>query len=124
MLKGYGKREILVRLGFIQMEERKYGEAIEDFKKVLDKNPSDFEALGNISVCYYMMKDYSSSINYSKKLISFYPENVKPYLSLGDAFLGTGDTVNALNSYNKAAELNKDSKFESEINSRIQHIKK
>ena len=124
VLKGYGKREILVRLGFIQMEERKYGEAIEDFKKVLDKNPSDFEALGNISVCYYMMKDYSSSINYSKKLISFYPENVKPYLSLGDAFLGTGDTVNALNSYNKAAELNKDSKFESEINSRIQHIKK
>ena len=122
--RGFEKREILIRLGFIQMQESKYEMAAQNFKKILDKNPSDFEALGNISVCYYMLKNFSESINYSKKLAGFYPENVKPYLSLGDAFLGSGDTTNALNSYNKAADLDKDHKYENEINSRINQIKK
>ena len=127
MNRGFKKRDIYFRLGVIQMEENKYEDAAGNFKIILQDNPADFEALGNISVCYYLMKDYKASIDYSKKLVSHYPDNVKPYLSLGDAYLGEGDTVNAMKNYNKAAELDKEldknMKYENEINSRLLHIK-
>jgi tetratricopeptide (TPR) repeat protein len=122
--RGFKKRDIYFRLGIIQMEESKYKDAEENFQKILVGNPSDFEALGNISVCYYLQKNYSASIDFSKKLVGYYPENPKPYLSLGDAYLGAGDMTNALNNYNKAAELDNDKKYEIEINSRLLHFKK
>jgi hypothetical protein len=54
--RGFKKRDIYFRLGIIQMEESKYKDAEENFQKILVGNPSDFEALGNISICYYLQK--------------------------------------------------------------------
>lgn len=122
--RGFGKKDIYFRLGIVQMEERKYKDAALNFQKILEKEPADFESLGNIAVCLYLMKDYASSLEYSKELVNYYPQNIKPYLSLGDAYLGSGDTVRALNSYYKAAELDREHKYENEINSRINLIKK
>jgi predicted negative regulator of RcsB-dependent stress response len=122
--KGFGKKDIYFRLGVFQMASKKYEKAIENFKKILQTDPYDFETLGNISSCYYALKDYDKGIESSKMLVSLYPGMSKPYISLGDSYLGAGNNDSAMISYKKASELDTESKYKDEINKRIYSIKK
>jgi hypothetical protein len=122
--KGYGKKEIYFRLGVFQMGSKKYKKAADNFNKILETDPYDFETLGNLSSCYYSLKDYTKCVEISRNLVSLYPGMCKPYISLGDAYLGIRNTDSALVNYKKAEDLDTDSKYRNEIESRINSIRK
>ncbi len=55
-------RDFAIISGIQLMEEKRYAEAVEEFRKVLDEAPYDFQANYRIAFVYLLMKDYAKSI--------------------------------------------------------------
>ena len=57
---------------------------------------------------YNLLRDkkYDDAIEVFKMNVALYPESDNVYDSLADAFLRSGDSLQALNNYKKALELN------------------
>ncbi len=55
-------RDFAIISGIQLMEEKRYAEAVEEFRRVLDEAPYDFQANYRIAFVYLLMKDYAKSI--------------------------------------------------------------
>lgn len=120
---GYNRNAYLNQ-GLVKMSEDDYITAVECFRNIIERDPLDRDALGNIAGCLYLLKEYDSSIVYSKKVIELNPNDPKPYLGLGDCYLAQNDTAKALINYEQAKKLDKDLKFGYEIEARLMKINK
>jgi len=105
---GLNDRKILSELGIIDMKLEKYDKAIQTFNNIISGYPGDIDALGNISSCYYALKDYKKSIGYSNEVLKLAPNLPLPYIGIGDCYKSMGDTARANINYDKALELDKD----------------
>ena len=117
-------RDAYLSQGIVKMSEGDYINSVRCFRNILEKDQMDRDALGNIAGAMYLLKEYDSSIVYSKKVIALNPYDPKPYLGLGDCYIALHDTVQALKNYKYAKELDKDGKLRNEIEMRIGGIKK
>lgn len=54
-------------LGYINDKAGRYNEAIENYEKLLELDPTDSGALNNLSICYYSIGNYSKSLEIRKK---------------------------------------------------------
>lgn len=115
---GIDDRKILTELGVIDMKLEKYDKAIQTFNMIIQRYPGDIDALGNISSCYFALKDYRKSINYSMEVIKQNPYLPLPYIGIGDCYKSMGDTLQANTNYNKAIELDKDHLYKEIIEKR------
>jgi tetratricopeptide (TPR) repeat protein len=65
-------------------------------------NPGDFDAYFNLSVAYYMSKDWDNSAEAAKKAIELKEgDKSGAYFQLGQALEGKGDTSGACDAYKK-----------------------
>ncbi len=55
-------RELAILKGSQLTEEKRYAEAIDEFKKILDESPYDFQANYWIGFAYLLMKNYAKAI--------------------------------------------------------------
>jgi Tfp pilus assembly protein PilF len=105
---GLNDRKILSELGIIDMKLEKYDKAIQTFNLIISKSPGDIDALGNLSSCYFALKDYNKSLIYSNEVIKQAPNLPLPYIGIGDCYKSMGDTTLANINYDKAIWLDKD----------------
>lgn len=67
-------------------EEKKYNEAIEEFKKILELYPDVYLININIANCYYDLGDYQKAIEYYQKVLDKEPENNNALLGIGNSY--------------------------------------
>ena len=106
----YLKVETSYKTPSMHLNNNEYEEALEGFLAIQKEDSTsvlieegDFNRLG-----YELMrkKEYQNAIDVLKINVALYPESNNVYDSLGDAYLRSGDSLNAFNNYKKALELN------------------
>ena len=94
----------------MHLKDNEYEEALEAYL-VIQKEDStsvlivenDFNSLGYELI---RKKEYDNAISVLKINIALYPESTNAYDSLGEAYLRSGDSLNAFNNYKMALERN------------------
>ncbi|UCC94793.1 MAG: tetratricopeptide repeat protein [Candidatus Omnitrophota bacterium] len=93
-------------IGIIYLDQAKYDDAIEEFKKAVAVNPSFDQAYDNLGSAYDMNGDFENSIRAHKKAIEINPRNIKAYNNLGNAYNNANRFDEAVEAYRHALELN------------------
>ncbi len=87
-----------------------HGLAIEEYKKVLEKNPDNFQAYVNMGLIYRDMSLYNKAIDAYNKAIAINNKEPIIFLNLGWAYYNISDFDKAKESFQKAVALVKEAK--------------
>ena len=82
-----------------------YRDAIIEFSKAIELNPSDSILYYNRALSYYKNNLFDEAITDFTSTIGLDPNYSRSYIGRGNAFEDKGDYSNALNDYNTALEL-------------------
>ena len=97
-------REIAVINGIRLTEEKRYEEAIGEFRKVLDEVPYDFEANYRIGFAYLLMKEYAKAILHLEIARRIKPGDELTLYNLACAYSLDGQIGKALDALEAAVE--------------------
>ena len=87
----------------------KFDEAIERFKKVIDKFPSNYEGYFNLGLSYLKKKEVDAAIAALEKAAEINPQSVESLFALGEGYFAKGDSEKALESFSRAIAINPES---------------
>ncbi len=97
--------EELIIQGIQQHDNGEYEKAIKTYKKALKIDPNSSLANYELSLTYYVTKDYKNAEKFSKKSIELSDENaVAAYVNYGNSVDMQGNHKKALQIYEKAIE--------------------
>lgn len=101
---GYGK---------LLLEDEKYAEAIEAFKKSHQYKPDDLQTTGKIADLYLKnLNDPQQAIVWFKKTLEIAPNSIEAAVSIGDAYFNfLRDTTNAIAAYENALRIDPKNEF-------------
>ncbi|MBS4760347.1 MAG: tetratricopeptide repeat protein [Clostridium sp.] len=101
------------KIGDICIKEHAPEIAIDAYKKVLDANPYDREALIKLATVIqtYFPENYDDAIDAYTKLLEIEPDNDKVYYELGHLYLQKNDSLPAVNAFSMALEKDDDNPF-------------
>jgi tetratricopeptide (TPR) repeat protein len=87
----------------------KYDQAIESFKRVVEKFPSNYEGFYNLGLSYMKKKEMDSAITALQKAAELNPQSLEVVFALGESYFVKGDIEKALQSFSRAIELKPES---------------
>jgi eukaryotic-like serine/threonine-protein kinase len=90
--------------GLLKETEGQYEEALDDYRRVLDREPQNVDALRSIAEVYDKLKMPSQAIAAYQKAIQLDPENYAGYHGLGVFYYYHGDYSQAAEQFQKAIE--------------------
>lgn len=76
------------------------------YKNILNKNPSNFEALSLLGSLNLQLKKYSEAEEYITRAININPKYFGSYINLGSVYLNKEKYSYAINNFKRAIELN------------------
>lgn len=82
-----------------------YDKAIESFKKVIEKFPSDVEGYYNLGLAYLRKEDIDQAIASLEKATELSPDIIQVHLALGECYFNKGETEKALEIFKNATGL-------------------
>jgi len=92
--------------GIIEYEEGQYDLSIENFKKAIEINDSNFDYHYNLGLAYIKTEEYDLAVTSFNKAIVLNPRDFDIYQNLGLAFFNKGEFLKAAKAYKKAVMLN------------------
>ena len=95
-------------LGYMQMKQKKFAEAIKVFDKVLELDPGMEYAYLQLGYCHTQLKQYQNAVDVYKKLVEIVPENADAWLGIGYNYMYQKKWDPAANPFLKAIELKPD----------------
>ena len=95
----------LLGLADIAITERKWSEAIDYINRARTAAPNDPAAGVKLVSVYEMRKDWNNAKTVAGELVAQFPRDVNVQIAQATAFLGSGDTKNAISSYKRAYEI-------------------
>ncbi|MCK4646223.1 MAG: tetratricopeptide repeat protein [Candidatus Aminicenantes bacterium] len=90
-----------LREGNKLFNEKKYEEAAEAYKKVIEESPDTYILYKNIGNCYFQMEKYDQAEEYYKKVLEKDHKNQEVMLLIGNCYANRGNNEEALEWYNK-----------------------
>ena len=87
----------------------KFDEAIERFKKVIDKFPSNYEGYFNLGLSYLKKKEVDQAITALEKAAEINPQSVESLFALGECNFVKGESEKALQNFSRAIAINPES---------------
>lgn len=87
-------------------EEKKYAEAIEEFKKALEKDPEQPNIIGNMADCYSKMDKNEEALALYQKAIAISPNEAALHTNMGVVLSKMGKSAESQEAFKKAASLN------------------
>lgn len=84
--------------------QKRYEEAIEEYKNILEANPGLYVINRNIGNCYYELEDYDSAIKYYEKVLEEEPDSEETLITLGNIYLEKGELEKGLSYFEKIDE--------------------
>ena len=109
---------VFYRIGYSNLALKKYPASLEFFLKFLNINSNDYNALCNIGLTYQHLSETENSnenlklaLNYYQKAIELKPKDEDDWIfsKLAEIFVLTYDYKSAIEWYNKALKVNKNS---------------
>ncbi len=82
--------------------------AVEEYEKILEKDPNHTEAMVNLGVAYFNQQRYMDAIQQYQKVIKYRPQNFQAYYGLGYSYLMMGSYNDALQNLNEALRIKPD----------------
>ena len=95
----------LLNQGSIQMSFRSYGAALGYFNKVIELRPDFAEGWNKRATVYYLMGEYTKSIEDCRKVLALEPRHFGALSGLGLIYTQLDDDANALDAFEKAAQV-------------------
>jgi len=92
--------------GIIEYEEGQYDLSIENFKKAIEINDSNFDYHYNLGLAYIKIEEYDLAVTSFNKAIVLNARDFDVYQNLGLAFFNKGEFLKAAKAYKKAVMLN------------------
>ena len=96
-------------MGMVQLENKKYDDALRSFEQALKLKPQYADAFYNMGVAYHHQGDREKAIASYRQAIRVKPDYLDAYINLGTEFLDKGMVDSALAQYRRA--LSFDSTF-------------
>ncbi|MBI2409196.1 MAG: tetratricopeptide repeat protein [Gemmatimonadetes bacterium] len=81
----------LMAAGQTQLQTGEFDHAVSTFKKVVSRDPSNFQAQYNLGYSYLQWGKYSNAIKEFRKALALNPKSATTYLSLADAYQAAED---------------------------------
>ncbi len=97
--------QALSLLGDKYFEGRKFDQAIEIYKKVLELDPKHIDTYNDLGLAYHYTKQPELAIDTLKKGAEVAPSFQRIWLSLGFVLMSSGNNEEAASALKKAAEL-------------------
>lgn len=91
--------------GIELFKQGQYTEAIESFKKTIEKFPGSVEAYYNLGLSYLRNGDIDKAILSFEKAIELKPDSVEAHLALGECYFNKGESKEAMDSFSDALEI-------------------
>jgi len=79
---------------------------IDSYKKALAIDPNEKGALTNLGVCYYKLKDYKTSIHYTKQALALAKTDYSLQSNLADAYFRNNNFDEAIANYRELVQNN------------------
>jgi len=95
-----------LRLGYVYMQQEQFFDAEKNFKKVLESNPDQVDALNLLGIVNAQLKEFEIAITYISRAININPRNASSYYNRGLALQELGKIEEALLDFKKALSLN------------------
>lgn len=95
-----------IQLGFISLQQGQPLVAEKHFKKVLEFNPNQVDALNLMGIINAQTKNFEDAITYITRAIDINPKNASSYYNRGLALQELGKIEEALQEFKKALSLN------------------
>ena len=93
--------------GLARIRLNKFDDAISDYRAALKYDPENVVLWHNLSLCHIQKKDYETAKDDLGKLLTIAPRYTRAYLIRGEVSLLQKDTVQALQDFDKAIELDR-----------------
>ena len=96
----------LLKLSHLLNDSGFFQKAIDNYKKYLEKNPTNVDVIIDLGVCYYQLRNYDTAIKTMEKGISLDPKHQIAYFNLGIVNSAKGNHDEAINYWKKAVDIN------------------
>ena len=83
----------------------KYGQAIEDYNKVIEINPADANVYYNRGIAYAALGKYGQAIEDNNKFIEINPADALAYNNRANAYAALGNQKQAIEDFDKAIKI-------------------
>jgi len=87
----------------------RWDEAIERFKKVIEKYPSVYEGYYSLGLSYLRKKEVEAAIAALEKSAEINPQSVESLFALGECYFVKGESEKALQNFSRAIAINPES---------------
>jgi tetratricopeptide (TPR) repeat protein len=98
-----------LHLAHLQQDSKLFEKAIGNYKKYLEKNPKNADALVDMGICFYNLGDYKSAINEMENALKYQPKHQIACLNLGIVNLAAQNIAESKEWFKKTIELNPNS---------------
>jgi tetratricopeptide (TPR) repeat protein len=92
-------------LGKVHAEKREYGQAISEFNKAIEVEPTYKEAFLRRGYANHAQKGYDEAISDYTKVLEIDPEEAAAYYNRGNAYLEKAEYDRAISDYTRAIEI-------------------
>lgn len=94
------QEQLLLQQAEQDFKQGKFQAALQQAQQVYELNPDNVEALNAIALCYYSLKEYGKSLEFSKRAASYHFQDLQEtYLLMGKDYQRLNDPWNALRTY-------------------------
>ncbi len=108
LLKEGDDEDLILLKGMILYDNEKYKDAALYFRRVMEINPENTDAIYNLASCYDTLEEYDKSEKYYRKLIEIDPEDEEAWNNLSVCLIFQEKYEDAFKAANKAIEIDKD----------------
>lgn len=98
--------ESLMRSGNMLLKNGVYDQAVSKYRKVIARDPENFEARYNLAFAYLEWGRYSNAVKEFRKAININPRSAEAWSNLAMAYQNLGQSGKAINAMYQAVETN------------------
>jgi tetratricopeptide (TPR) repeat protein len=110
LVNSAGSAEALIADGRRLLQDKKYGEALRNFEKVLSKDGSNAEALYYAGTIYIIQNNTQKGLEYLERSVALEPNNVRLSFILAQTYENLSLTDKAIDMYQRIKKLSPDSR--------------
>lgn len=101
---------------------KKYQEAVAEFIKAADLDPTNTQIANDAGFAYYKLENYEQSVAWFKRAIELNPKRAIAYLNLGDALSKQKRNAEARQAYTKYLQLAPNSKSALDVKKKLDSL--
>lgn len=94
-----------IYLGTIQLQQKRYDEALKSFQAILDLDPFNLNVLQTLGEIYLLKKDYANAISVFERLQKLEPANTNYSIRLALIYYEKGDKEIAIQEFEKVVKV-------------------